>query len=289
MVQSVDFLTPMVNDPYAFGRIAAANALSDIYAMGGLPFSAMNIVCFPKDCLPLEVLSRILCGGKDTVQAAGAVVAGGHTVEDPELKFGLAVTGEVDASRVARNGGARPGEFLILTKPLGTGILATAVKAEWSNALELEQIISNWAGRLNAGGGQVIRDYHIQGATDVTGFGLGGHVLEMAKAGGIHIQVEINSVPIMDHALELATMGLIPAGAYANKAHCQADLAIGRGVDPLLVDVMFDPQTSGGLVLSVPEEDVGAVQSALQGFGDLAAVIGRVFAAEGRGAGLSLV
>lgn len=283
MVQSVDFLTPMVNDPYAFGSIAAANALSDIYAMGGIPFSAMNIVCFPKDCLSLEVLGQVLHGGRDAVMAAGAVMAGGHTVDDPELKFGLAVTGEVHASEVAKNSGAKPGEFLILTKPVGTGILATAIKAQWPNAQKLEDVIITWAGRLNAGGGQVIRDYHLQGATDVTGFGLGGHILEMAKAGRVHLQIKAQSVPVMDHALELASMGLVPAGAYANKAHCQKSLQVAKRVDPLLVDVIFDPQTSGGLVLSVPEAQVGAVQAALRGFGDLAEVIGQVLPAEESG------
>ena len=288
MVQSVDFLTPMVNDPYAFGCIAAANSLSDIYAMGGVPFSAMNIVCFPRDCLPLEVLQRILRGGRDTVQAAGAVMAGGHTVDDPELKFGLAVTGEVDASQVAKNSGAKPGDFLILTKPLGIGILATAIKAEWPNAQDLEGMVLTWAGKLNAGGGQVIRDFQLQGATDVTGFGLGGHVLEMAQAGGVHMQIWTQAVPVMDQALELASMGLVPAGAYANKAHCQKSLQVGNGVDPLLVDVIFDPQTSGGLVLSVPEGQVDEVQAALRLSGDLAEVIGQVLPAAQAGAGLSL-
>jgi selenide,water dikinase len=288
MVQSVDFLTPMVNDPYAFGCIAAANSLSDIYAMGGVPFSAMNIVCFPRDCLPLEVLQHILHGGRDTVQAAGAVMAGGHTVEDPELKFGLAVTGEVDANQVAQNSGAKPGDLLILTKPLGIGILATAIKAEWPNAQDLEGMILDWAGKLNAGGGQVIREYQLRGATDVTGFGLGGHVLEMAKAGGVHMQIWTQAVPVMDQVLELASMGLVPAGAYANKTHCQKSLQIRDGVDPLLVDVIFDPQTSGGLILSVPEGQVDEVQAALRKFGDLADVIGQVLPAGEAGADLSL-
>ncbi len=289
MVQSLDFLTPMVNDPYAFGCIAAANALSDIYAMGGAPFSAMNIVCFPKGCLPLEVLSRILRGGQDTVLAAGAVMAGGHTVDDQELKFGLAVTGEADSSRIAVNSGARDGDFLVLTKPIGTGILATAIKAEWANAPDLEQLIIRWAGRLNSAGAEVIRDHHLQGATDVTGFGLGGHVMEMAKAAGMHIQVSVHAVPIMNHVLELASTGLVPAGAFANKTHCQDTLWIEKGVDPILVDVIFDPQTSGGLLLAVPEARLSEVQTDLRNRGDLAEVIGRVLPGSEYGVGLSLM
>jgi selenide,water dikinase len=289
MVQSLDFLTPMVNDPYAFGCIAASNALSDIYAMGGAPFSAMNIVCFPKDCLPLEVLSQILRGGQDTVLAAGAVMAGGHTVEDQELKFGLAVTGEADASRIAVNSGARAGDLLVLTKPIGTGILATAIKAKWANAQGLEQELVKWAGRLNSVGAQVIRDHRVQGATDVTGFGLGGHAMEMAKAAGVHIQVSAHAVPIMDHVLELAAMGLVPAGAYANKAHCQNALWIESEIDPILMDVIFDPQTSGGLLLAVPETSLAKVQADLRRQGDLAEVIGRVMPGSEYGVGLSLI
>jgi selenide,water dikinase len=289
MVQSVDFLTPMVNDPYVFGRIAAANALSDIYAMGGCPFSAMNIVGFPKDCLPLDVLTSILRGGQDVVREAGAVMAGGHTVEDPELKFGLAVTGTIDPGQIATNSGASAGDVLVLTKPVGTGVLATAIKARWDNALELEQLLSTWSGRLNAGGARVIQEFGLKGATDVTGFGLGGHALEMAKASGVHIQLEARAIPWLDHACDLAAVGLLPAGAYANKSHCREFFDCADTVDPLHVDLVFDPQTSGGLLLSVPEEKLSRIQEALHAGGELAQVIGKVGPLHGDRPGLSLI
>ena len=289
MVQSVDFLTPIVNDPYAFGCIAAANALSDIYAMGADPFSAMNIVCFPKDCLSLDILTDILRGGQETVLSSGAVMAGGHTVEDPELKYGLAVTGEVDASKVSVNGGAQAHDLLILTKPIGTGVLATAVKAEWENAPELERTLFAWAGRLNATGARVIKDHSLRGATDITGFGLGGHALEMAKAAGVHIRLFARSVPLLAHAQELASMGLVPAGAHANAQYCQGFFDIQNEVDAVLRDLIFDPQTSGGLLLAVPEAKLAGVQRDLRSHGDTAQVVGEVLSGAEHGIGVSLI
>ena len=217
-------------------------------------------------------------------------MAGGHTVEDSELKYGLAVTGEVHPDQVAINGGARDGDFLILTKPIGTGVLATGIKAKWPNAQELEKQICTWAGQLNAGGAQVIRSCNLRGATDVTGFGLAGHALEMAKASNVHIQIAVHSIPLMDNAYELAAVGLVPAGAYANKAHCHTYVVGHDELDPILVDLMFDPQTSGGLLIAVPEPQVATVQDALKEHGDMAEVIGRVFATSEQGydVGLSL-
>jgi len=287
MVQSVDFLTPMVNEPYAFGCIAAANALSDIYAMGGMPFSAMNIVGFPKDCMPLDVLTEILRGGYETVRSAGAVMAGGHTVDDPELKFGLAVTGVIDADQIATNSGARAGDLLVLTKPIGTGVLATGIKAQWDNADALESQVISWAGRLNAEAGRVIQEHRLTGATDITGFGLAGHAQEMAKASGTHITIWTNRVPIMQYAQELATMGLIPAGAFANKTYCSQCTHADADVDPVLFDLMFDPQTSGGLLLAVSEAKLDFVQAALHGHGDLAEVVGKVLPAKDNEIGVS--
>ena len=288
MVQSVDFLTPIVNDPYGFGCIAAANALSDIYAMGGQPFSAMNIVCFPKDCMPLSVLTQVLRGGRDTVHRSGAVVAGGHTVEDQELKFGLAVTGQVREDRVATNGGARAGDRLLLTKPVGSGVLATAIKADMPGSQDLEDDLIRWAGRLNATAARVISRHGIAGATDVTGFGLGGHLLEMARAAGVHIHLSTPDIPLFAKARDLAAMGLVPAGTYANRSHCARETQISGEVDPILVDMVFDAQTSGGLVLAVPGAKVQQVRQDLQAQGDLAAVIGWVDSPDRSGIGLSL-
>ncbi len=216
LVQTVDFFTPVVNDPYAFGQIAAANALSDVYAMGGDPWCAMNIVCFPVQEYPASVLSDILAGGAAKIAEAGAVLAGGHSINDQEIKYGMAVTGLVDPDCFATNTRLRPGQKLMLTKRLGTGILATAVKAEWENADELEKILVASAAKLNAGPARVIQRLRLDAATDITGFGLGGHALEMAAASGVDVRIETAALPILPHALDLAAVGLLPAGSYAN-------------------------------------------------------------------------
>lgn len=289
MVQTVDFLTPVVNDPYLFGRIAAANALSDVYAMGGEPWSAMNIVCFPVKNLPKEMLRDALQGGYDALLEAGAVLAGGHSVEDEEFKYGLAVTGCIDPEHMATNRGLRAGDRLLLTKPIGTGVLATAVKGRWENSAELEACLGRWAGRLNKAGGEAIQTFGLLGATDVTGFGLGGHVLEMARASKVGVELTLADVPIMDGALDLAGMGLVPAGSFANKNFCSSQVAVADGLDAVRVDLVFDAQTSGGLVLAVPQERVEAVQAFLRERGDMAACIGTVVPRENADASLNIV
>jgi selenide,water dikinase len=289
MVQTVDFLTPVVNDPYLFGRIAAANALSDVYAMGGEPWSAMNIVCFPVKNLPKEMLRDALQGGYDAILEAGAVLAGGHSVEDEEFKYGLAVTGCINPDHMATNRGLRAGDRLLLTKPIGTGVLATAVKGRWENSAELEACLGRWAGRLNKAGGEAIQTFGLLGATDITGFGLGGHVLEMARASKVGVELTLADVPIMDGALDLAGMGLVPAGSFANKNFCSSQVAVADGLDAVRVDLVFDAQTSGGLVLAVPEERVEAVQAFLRERGDMAACIGRVVPREDADASLNIV
>lgn len=276
LIQTVDFFTPIVNDPYNFGRIAAANALSDVYAMGGEPFSAMNIVCFPVKQMDKGILKQILRGGFDTIREAGAIMAGGHSVEDPEIKYGLAVSGIVDPDRYTENKNLRPGDRLILTKPLGTGVLATAVKGKWAGAEEMEALVTQWAGRLNKAGAEVIRTLGLKAATDVTGFGLGGHLLETARASKMEVHVGANRVPILEQALELAGMGMIPAGSYANKHYCEKYVRVEQGTDPLLVDLIFDAQTSGGLILAVPQEQLEQAVAALKAAGDLSAVVGVV-------------
>ncbi len=276
LVQTVDFLTPVVNDPYHFGRIAAANALSDIYAMGAEPWAAMNIACFPSKKLPLSVLSEILRGGADAVAEAGAANAGGHSVEDDELKYGLAVSGFVDPARCALKSGLRPGDVLLLTKPLGTGILSTAVKGQWQGAEEHEAEILRWASRLNAAGGRVIRQLGLRAATDVTGFGLGGHALEMARASGVAVEIESRALPVMGQALALAAVGLLPAGSACNRKHYAQDTETAAGADPLRLDLVFDAQTSGGLLMAVPPPRLDEARRMLLEAGDLAAEVGRV-------------
>jgi selenide,water dikinase len=288
MVQTVDFFTPVVNDPFSFGRIAAANALSDIYAMGAEPYTAMNIVCFPGKGMDYSILKAILRGGLEAINEAGALMVGGHSVDDPEIKYGLSVTGLVDPEGYATNGGIAPGDRLLLTKPLGSGILATAVKADWPNKEDLESILLRWAGHLNANGGQVIRELGLTGATDVTGFGLGGHLLEMARASGRLIEIQASSIPVMEQAGELASMGLVPAGSHANKQYCQPMIDVEPGVEDLMVDIIFDAQTSGGLVLAVPEAKYERALAMLSDMGEMAADIGRVSGAVQGQAGLRI-
>lgn len=279
LVQTVDFFTPIVNDPYWFGQIAAANALSDVYAMGGWPYCAMNIVCFPAKDLDKGILKEILRGGLDKIIEAGAVLAGGHSVEDKQIKYGLAVTGIASPDAFATNGGLRPGDVLVLTKPLGTGVLATGVKAGLPGAHELEHLLFSWASRLNNVGAEVIRQLGLKACTDVTGFGLGGHLLEMAKASNVQILLRIEDVPILDQALELAAMGMLPAGSFANKRFCSPLVDMAADCDPIRVDLVFDAQTSGGLVLGVPEDQLGQARALLLERGEPAAVIGRVLSA----------
>jgi selenide,water dikinase len=281
LVQTVDFFTPIVNNPFDFGRIAAANALSDIYAMGGEPWCAMNIVCFPLKELSADILAEILRGGAQTIREAGAVLAGGHSVEDTEIKYGLAVSGLVDPDSFASNAGLRPGDTLVLTKPLGTGILATAVKASWDDYEEMEAEIIRCAARLNAVPGAIIRDLRLAAATDVTGFGLGGHVLEMAQASNVDVEIELGSLPLLPQVYELAGMGLVPLGSHANREYRSCDTRLGPGADPVLVDIVFDAQTSGGMILALPEEKLEQALERLVAEGETAAVIGRVLEPSG--------
>jgi len=276
LVQTVDFLTPIVNNPFWFGQIAAANSLSDVYAMGGEPYTAMNIVCFPIQKMDKEILRQILQGGLEKIKEAGAVLAGGHSVKDTEIKYGLSVTGIVDPAAFASNRGLRPGDQLLLTKPIGTGILSTAIKAGFGDSEKIEELIYRWASRLNRAGAEVIRALGLKGATDVTGFGLGGHVLELAKASGVSVELWLDKIPCMPEAIEFAGMGLVPVGSAANRNFCSSLVSLPAGADPVLVDLVFDAQTSGGLVLSVPEEQLAQARDMLLAAGDLAEHIGQV-------------
>lgn len=287
LVQTVDVLAPIVNDAHAFGRIAAANALSDVYALGGEPWSAMNICCFPSCLLgddPEEILAGILRGGLEALIEAGAVLAGGHSVQDDELKFGLAVSGLIDPGHIAVNSGLQPGQQLVLTKPIGTGVLSTAVKAAWDGCEEAEEALCHWCGRLNRVGGQIIARYRLSAATDITGFGLGGHLLEMARASEVCVAVDTESVPLLPRALDYARLGFIPSGSHANRLYCAPATRHAAPLDEALESLIFDAQTSGGLVLAVSPDLVGEVCTELRAAGDLAACIGEVLpSAEGTG------
>ncbi len=280
LVQTVDFLTPVVNDPYCFGQIAAANSLSDVYAMGGVPWTAMNIVCYPMKKMGGEGLRQILKGGMDKIRESGAVLAGGHSVEDDEIKYGLSVTGYIDPDKFSSNKGLRVGDHLLLTKPLGTGVLATALKADWDGADRFEKDVYKWASRLNVTGGKIIRELGLLGATDVTGFGLGGHVLEMAAASGVAVELWLDKVPFMDDVVELASMGLIPAGSFANRDFCSSVVEVKDHADQIMTDLIFDAQTSGGLILAVPESKLNQAKDMLLEAGDLAAHVGQVVSFE---------
>ncbi len=248
LVETTDIITPLVDDPFTFGRIAAVNALSDIYAMGGRPVTAMNLAFFPACDLPGDVLARILAGGKEAMAEAGACLVGGHTVEDDELKYGLAVTGLIHPDRVVRNSTAKPGDRLILTKPLGTGIVSTAIKADMVSPAEADEAIG-WMCRLNKAAAELMLECGAHAATDVTGFGLIGHACEMARGAAVTIRLDLSVIPIFSAVPALAKDGLIPAGCYRNRDY-YAPLTGGFiPRDELLP--LFDPQTSGGLLISL--------------------------------------
>jgi len=275
LIQTLDFFTPIVNDPFTFGMIAAANALSDVYAMGGRPRTAMNIVCFPVKTMDKEVLVQILKGGLEKVHEAGAVLVGGHSVDDIELKYGLSVTGVVAPDKIVSNTGAEPGQPLILTKPLGTGIIATAVKGNIASADDEAEIVRSMAA-LNRFGEEAAR-FGIKGGTDVTGFGLLGHAGELARASQVGVVIDSKKVPIFPQALEYAAMGLVPAGSWANQKFCHKSFNVASGVSAEMLNVLADAQTSGGLLLAVPQEKADELITYLQKQeAPQAAIIGQV-------------
>ncbi len=282
LVQTVDILGPIGNSARLFGQTAAANALSDVYAMGGIPWSVMNVAAFPSpeaddaSAPPISVLGEIIRGAMEKVTEAGAILAGGHTLDDEFIKFGLAVTGAVDPQRATRNDALAPGDALILTKPLGTGILATAIKAKWPGFEEAEAEMYRWTTHLNANAAEVIRAMGLKAATDITGFGLAGHVLEMARGSGVAVELDASALPFMDQAEELASFGLIPAGTYRNRDHCACRTTVAASADELRALLAFDAQTSGGLLLAVPQERVQEACQRLAELGEPAFAVGRV-------------
>lgn len=257
LIQTVDFFPPMVDDPFTFGQIAAANALSDVYAMGGEPRLALNVVAFP-NCLGAEVLGEILAGGASKVKEAGAVLAGGHSINDEEPKYGLCVSGFVKPDRIWKNGGARTGDVLLLTKPLGVGLINTAVKAGMASE-EAERKAVESMSCLNKMAMEALREVEVHSCTDVTGFGLTGHALETARASGKSLVIETDQLEVLPDALFYASMGLVPEGTYRNKAFNKKDVRLEEQVDEAMEDLVFDPQTSGGLLVSLKREDAETV------------------------------
>ena len=276
LIQTVDFFTPIVDDPYDFGRIAAANALSDIYAMGGVPKTAMNVVCFPIQKLGKEVLAAILAGGAAKVKEAGAVLLGGHSVEDEELKYGLSVTGFVHPERILTNQGLRPGDCLLLTKPLGTGIINTAIKGGLASRATIASITEQMA-ELNSRAATVMARFPVSACTDVTGFGLLGHLAEMISNTTSAVTLQVADIPILQEAQEFASMGFVPVGAHRNREFREHQVTLPEGFSPVMRDILFDPQTSGGLLIGCPEKEAGSLLSQLHEAGiTAAAIIGTV-------------
>ena len=283
LVQTVDFFTPIVDDPFAYGQIAAANALSDVYAMGGRPLTALAIAAFPKDA-ERTILQEIFAGGLDKLREAGVALLGGHTVQDSEIKFGYAITGEVDPARVLANAGARPGDVLLITKPIGTGIIATALKFGRAPQAAIAAATRSMTTLNRAAAGVLERMAPgvVHACTDITGFGLIGHGSEMAVASACSLELVAESVPLIDGARELVR-GNIPGGGRTNREHFAKGVSMAPGVDGALVDLLYDPQTSGGLLIAVSDWNASDVVSALAAAGVVATRIGRaVVSAEAR-------
>ena len=275
VIETVDFFTPIVDDPYLFGQIAAANALSDVYAMGGEPRVAMNLLCVP-NCLPKEDVRAILEGGHSKAVEAGCVIAGGHTIQDNEPKYGLCVTGFVHPERILKNVGAQPGDVLVLTKPIGSGVLTTALKADLISASSRDAAYAHMA-TLNKAAGDAVRQVSdVHACTDITGFGLLGHSFEMAEGSGVTIRLHGKALPLMDEALDMAGMGIIPSGAYRNMDYVKPHLAVLPSAQQALLDLAADPQTSGGLLVALPREQAERLLSLLRPFAPWSAIVGEV-------------
>lgn len=281
LVVTADFITPPVDDPYMFGQIAAANALSDIYAMGAKPVTALNLAGFPSDQLPLEMLERIIAGALSKIHESGAVLAGGHTTEDEEPKFGLSVTGLIHPDKIWRNVGAKAGDRLILTKPVGSGVLFNANQKGWVSAAALESCLEIII-TLNKRAAEVMADFEIHACTDVTGFGLAGHAYEMAKPSEVSFLIDLDALPVMDEALEMYKKGMTTGVNLSNRANVHGQVRFERDWPNKHKEIVYDPQTSGGLLAAVPEAQAKPLLDALHEGGVAAAVeIGEVVALDG--------
>lgn len=262
LVQTVDFFTPIVDDAYLFGQIAAANALSDIYAMGGKPLTAMNLAGFPCE-MDMSILADILKGGREKVEEAGAIVVGGHTVEDAEPKYGLSITGMIDPKEVITVSAARPGDKLVLTKPLGVGILSTALKGQFTSEEDMREAIDGMR-RLNEDASEAMKKVGVKACTDITGFGLLGHLYTMLKESKVAAIIEAKAVPVWPAVYEHAQQGLVPGGAGKNRDYLKNIVTFDSSVDRIRQDILFDPQTSGGLLIAVPQNKVEELVSLLK-------------------------
>lgn len=293
LIQTVDFFTPVVDDPYSYGAIAAANALSDVYAMGGVPLTAMNLVAFPIDVLPKAVLAEILRGGAEKIAEAGAVLLGGHSIQDNEPKYGLAVTGIAHPDEIWSNAGACPGDDLILTKPLGVGIITSALrkKKDHEGNIIMQHVVSpdvekktiEVMAQLNQKAAEAAREVGINACTDITGFGLLGHTWEMAQASQVRVELSLQAVPVIAGARELALVGYIAGGNWANLEYMAAHTDFFSGMEMVDKNILADPITSGGLLLAVPRARSGLLLNKLQNAGIAAArIVGRVEAGEPR-------
>ncbi len=276
LIQTVDFFTPIVDDPFDFGRVAVANALSDVYAMGGVPKTALNLVAYPMEKLGKEILRATLAGGIEKMKEAQTVLIGGHSIEDNEFKYGLSVTGFVHPGKILTNRGLRPGDCLLLTKPLGTGIINTAAKGKLPAADTIARVTALMAA-LNKTAAEVLQAFAVSACTDVTGFGLLGHLAEMVHGTGISVTIDSRAVPVLPEALEFAAMGFVPAGAHRNRRFREAMVRLAPDVSPVVRDVLFDPQTSGGLLFGCRAKDAPEIEKRLADASVAdAAVIGRV-------------
>ena len=276
LVQTADFFTPIVDDPFTFGQIAVVNALSDVYAMGGKPLTALNLVAFPIKTLSPSVLTEILRGGLSKMEEADVALVGGHTVEDPEIKYGLAVTGTVHPNRILTNAKARPGDRLVLTKPLGTGVISTALKGGMASEEAVQKMVESMV-TLNRKASEWMEALGAHGCTDITGFGFIGHALEMALASQVGFVIQSKNIPFLPKALEYGAMGLIPGGAYSNRHFFSCKVEVAPAIDSILIDLLYDPQTSGGLLISLPPDRAEKMVAALRQDGHTdASVVGEV-------------
>ena len=254
LIQTADFFTPIVDDPYTFGQIAVANALSDVYAMGGKPLTALNLVAFPIKALSPSILKEILLGGLSKMEEAEVALVGGHTVEDPEIKYGLAVTGVVHPKRILTNAGAKPGDRLVLTKPLGTGIIATALKGGMASKESVTKMVEIMVA-LNRKASERMQTFPSHACTDITGFSFIGHALEMAMASQVGMVIHSKNIPLLPEAMEYARLGLLTGGGHSNRQYFSCRVEADAHLSPLLMDILYDPQTSGGLLISLPPSE----------------------------------
>ena len=275
IVQTLDFFTPIVDDPFVYGQIAALNSINDVWAMAGTPLTAMAITCFPKKGVPPEILGEIMRGGLEVLNQHGVTLVGGHSVDNEQIMFGYSVTGVIDPAKIAKNSGAQPGDVIILTKPIGTGVISTGIKfGKTPAAVEASSVQTMLTpGKYAA---EAMREFAVRGATDVTGFALLGHLWEMAKGSKVAIEVDHAAVPLLEGALELASQGLLTGGDKSNRQYVGDDIEIDAGIDTDLLKLLFDPQTAGGMLIAIGAEKAESLLSRLRENYPTAAVIGRV-------------